>query len=349
MMASITESSCTYSSDRTLHYLSAGPSSAPLIILIHGWPAIGKTWQRQLGYLSSLGYHVVAPDMPGYGKSTVTRVASDYSIQNQLTALLSLLSHLKAEKAIWIGHDWGCGPVWVVASCYPERVLAVAGLSVAYRMLELGRENLVKYVNRDIYPVDQYPQGQWDYMLYYERSFEEATRFFDADIPATIKLLYGKGNPAPEARDKPVMSSGISKSGGWFGGVQSLPPADSISLERNVLDKSMYEEVTAAMQRTGFWSPDAYYLNHEANQRFVLEKQVNGGKLDIPVLFLEGEFDDLCGGKGKMRGPMRELCENLTEVTIKAGHWLALEKPDDVNVAIREWLEQKVKASSEGK
>ena len=59
------------------------------------------------------------------------------------------------------GHDWGCGAVWLFAAHYPERCVAVAGLTVPYRVLELGLDELVKHVDRNLYPADQFPYGQW--------------------------------------------------------------------------------------------------------------------------------------------------------------------------------------------
>lgn len=46
-------------------YVAAGPQDGPLLIFIHGWPAIGKTWQHQLATFGSLGFRTIAPDMPG--------------------------------------------------------------------------------------------------------------------------------------------------------------------------------------------------------------------------------------------------------------------------------------------
>ena len=51
--------------DRTTFYLAAGPAKGPLLIFIHGWPAIGFNWKSQLTTFASLGFRVVAPDMPG--------------------------------------------------------------------------------------------------------------------------------------------------------------------------------------------------------------------------------------------------------------------------------------------
>lgn len=55
-------------------YLAAGPPNGPLLIFIHGWPAIAKTWKPQLEAFASLGFRVVAPDMPGWLLSVVVEI-----------------------------------------------------------------------------------------------------------------------------------------------------------------------------------------------------------------------------------------------------------------------------------
>ena len=49
----------------------------------------------------------------------------------------------------------------------------------------------------------------------------------------------------------------------------------------------------AALERTGFFGPDAYYMNHERNAAYAMKAQ-NSGKLDMPVLFLHGDYDYTC-------------------------------------------------------
>lgn len=92
---------------KKLFYHAAGPVQGPLLIFIHGWPAIGKTWKAQLQSFASLGFRCLAPDMPGYGRSTARKVVEDYSQEEINKAMLELLNHVKRERAVWIG--W-CSP-----------------------------------------------------------------------------------------------------------------------------------------------------------------------------------------------------------------------------------------------
>jgi len=57
----------------------------PLVLLVHGWPESWYSWRHQLQALADAGYHAVAPDMRGYGGSTVPENIEDYNIV-ELTA-----------------------------------------------------------------------------------------------------------------------------------------------------------------------------------------------------------------------------------------------------------------------
>src|SRR5262245_61964580 len=62
------------STRHTTFYLSCGPAGAPLMIFVHGWPELSLSWRHQLPCFASLGFRAVAPDMRGYGRSSVYRV-----------------------------------------------------------------------------------------------------------------------------------------------------------------------------------------------------------------------------------------------------------------------------------
>ncbi|RDW70977.1 alpha hydrolase-15 [Coleophoma cylindrospora] len=346
-MSAFTEHSVTYTAngEKELHYISAGPTEGQLLIFIHGWPAIAKTWKHQLTAFANLGFRVVALDMPGYGKSTVTRNLEDYSHEVIITGLLALLKALGKEKAVWLGHDWGAGVVSSLAVVHPEVCQGIVLMAVPSHSLELGLEELLKTVNRDVYPESEYPFGQWDYQVYYERNFEEATAFFDKDIFGFTRAIYSKGKPANLGQ--PALTAKVVQDGGWFGGAKELPKMfHNIPIENLVLDEELFHEVVAAMEKTGFWSANAYYMNHKLNREYNLQKGKNNAVLDFPVLFIEAKWDTVCAtATSTLADSMRQHCKQLTEVSIEAGHWVALDKPEETNAAIAKWLADEVKDS----
>ncbi len=65
----------------------------------------------------------------------------------------------------------------------------------------------------------------------------------------------------------------------------------------------------------------------------------DGGRLSQPVLFVNGDYDQICSITGNRQGdPMRAACAALTVVSMPAGHWLPLELEADHVEAIRRWL-----------
>nr|POE56550.1 hypothetical protein CFP56_33522 [Quercus suber] len=216
-------------------------------------------------------------------------------------------------------------------------------MAVPYRVLELGIEEAIKYVNREKYPVDEYPYGQWSYQIYYEQNFEKATAWFDQDAPGAIRALFSKGRPS--ALENPSPLSTTVKDGGWMGGIPHPPPKSATPFGRSALDalpEDVVREFEDAMTRTGFFGGDAYYMNHAANRKYVLANTVKE-ELDMPVLFIEAKYDTVCDTvNSRLAEPMQRLCKNLTYTSIDAGHWVLLEKPEETNAAIARWLVEKL-------
>jgi pimeloyl-ACP methyl ester carboxylesterase len=62
-----------------LHVAEAGPVDGPCVILCHGFPESWYSWRHQLGALAAAGYHVVAPDMRGFGRSSHPTATSAFT------------------------------------------------------------------------------------------------------------------------------------------------------------------------------------------------------------------------------------------------------------------------------
>ncbi|KAH8770173.1 putative epoxide hydrolase [Diaporthe sp. PMI_573] len=341
-MASITEHDVSYADGaKNIRYLAAGPNSGPLIIFLHGWPAVALTWKHQLLTFASLGFRAIAPDMPGWGKSAARHVTTDYTQEALVEGMLALLSASGRSAAVWVAHDWGAGVASSLAAHHPAVVQALVLLCVPYRSIEMGLDHLVSFVDRTIYPEDEYPYGQWDYMAYYEEAFEECVKSFEANVPGFCQWVYARppepnGYSAADAF-KPAATASIRKNRGKFGG-SSAPVADT--LPAPLLEGEVFDAFVGATEKTGLWGGSAYYMNHKAN--VVYNSQApGGGKLgrDKPVLFIHARFDFVCATlTTRIVDPMREACENLTEVTIEAGHNVHFEKPEEVNGAVARFL-----------
>jgi pimeloyl-ACP methyl ester carboxylesterase len=62
-------------------------------------------------------------------------------------------------------------------------------------------------------------------------------------------------------------------------------------------------------------------------------------RLTLPALFLHGAYDYTCETiDSALAEPMRANCSDLTEAVVPSGHWMAQERPLDVNAALAKWL-----------
>lgn len=316
----------------TTSYLAAGPEDGPLVIFVHGWPELSISWRHQLPALAALGFRAIAPDMRGYGRSSVYPRHGDYAQEQIVRDMIEVINALGRDKAVWVGHDWGSPVVWNLASHHPDRCHAVANLCVPYYTIERGLEHTLTLVDRALYPADEFPAGQWDYMRYYEESFAEAIAPMDANVHAVMKLLFRKGNP--EGEGQRAFTATARRNHGMLGGstIPDLPRDNDVVTEE---DLSIY---VAALERNGFSGPSSWYMNHRANAEYATTAR-NGGYLDMPVLFLAARYDYVCEcTHSRLAEPMRTYCRQLTEETIRSGHWMAQEKPLEVNAALVKWL-----------
>ena len=322
--------------NHTSFYRATGPENGAPIIFVHGWPELSLSWRHQLRALGALGFRCIAPDLRGYGRSSVYLDHGDYALENVVGDMLELADGLGFEQAIWVGHDWGSPVVWSIASHHPHRCHGVANLCVPYRTLDLGLDTVVSLVNRDRYPESDYPAGQWEYMRFYEERFDDATRAFQANVYNTVKLLFRKGNP--KAFGQPTGTAMTRRDGGWFGGVSEAP---DLPRDGDVVSEDELAEYTLYLDQNGFFGPDSYYMNHARNAEYGATVR-NEGRLDMPVLFLAGQYDYTCDTiTSDLPAPMRESCSDLTEKVIYSGHWMAQERPRDVNAALTHWLADK--------
>jgi pimeloyl-ACP methyl ester carboxylesterase len=322
----------------TTGYLACGAETAPLLIFCHGWPELSLSWRHQLPTFAALGFRCIAPDMRGYGRSSTYTRHEDFAQEPIVQDMLELLASLGRDKAVWIGHDWGSPVVWNMAAHHPDKTVGVASLCVPYLAQGFTLDRIVALVDRKVYPEAEYPAGQWDYQFFYLENFDKARASFDANPRNLVKALFRKGSP--DGKGKPSRTAQVRKRGGWFGdgGAPDLPRDGDVITEQDL------EAYTAALTRNGFFGPDSWYMNHEANGRYA-GRAVNGGKLSMPVLFLHGAYDYTCETMtSKLAEPMRRDCSDLTEVVIESGHWMAQEQPVAVNAALAKWLAAKLPA-----
>lgn len=334
----------THKNGQTTHYYEGGTSNGIPLIFIHGWPDIAEIWKHQLKHFGSDAagseYRVLAPDMRGYGGSSSPKDKRAYSLETLVGELVEFTQQLGITKAVWVGHDWGCGVASALAAHHPELFLGLVVIAVPYRTLELGLDHLVTLVNRDIYPKDEFEYGQFEYMKCYELYPEESSKAWDSVADRITKVLCLPHDPKNYGKPS-IKSARTIRDGGFFNGQPESVP--DLPLELTFIDQHLHDSLVASHKKHGFFPATAYYLNHDVNAEYA-KSEKNGGKLEFPVLYIDAKHDAICSPSTspKMGESQKSAVQDLTYETIEAEHWAQLEKPAEVNKVLEAWLDNNV-------
>jgi pimeloyl-ACP methyl ester carboxylesterase len=115
------------------HFREAG--SGPPLLLLHGLGASGFSWRDNLGPLSRR-FRVVAPDLPGHGRSPAPR-DGDYRLEALVKGIADFLDCRGLSRVAVAGNSLGGGLALLLARDYPERVAALALLAPAAALTRL--------------------------------------------------------------------------------------------------------------------------------------------------------------------------------------------------------------------
>jgi pimeloyl-ACP methyl ester carboxylesterase len=163
----------------------------PLVVMIHGFPESWYSWRHQMGPIAAAGFTACAIDVRGYGGSDKPHEVEAYSLEHLSGDVAGLIAALSPDKpAVVIGHDWGAPIAWTTALVHPDRVRAVAGLSVPYTGTP---QQSVREIVEAVYTSQD--------RFFHMHSFEAegvAEAEFDADVRGGLRrFFYAWSGDAP--------------------------------------------------------------------------------------------------------------------------------------------------------
>ena len=100
------------------------------VVLLHGFPDSGRLWRHQVPALADAGFRVVVPDLRGYGRSDKPEQVDAYSMMLLAGDVMAMMSDAGVDRAHVVGHDWGAGLAWAMASLAPGSVDHLVVMSV---------------------------------------------------------------------------------------------------------------------------------------------------------------------------------------------------------------------------
>lgn len=299
-----------------MHIVEAG--EGPLVLLLHGFPEGWYSWRHQLSALAAAGFHAVAADQRGYGRSDRPPEVGSYSMLHLVGDAVGLINALGEKTAVVVGHDWGASVAWNTTLFRPDLVRAVAALSVPLR----------PRITRP--PLDVYRDalGPNFYQLYFQEP-GVAERELEADVRRTMTaILCGESGEATRVPDLMVTD------GGFLGGLEVLDPLPKWLTERDL------DHWTAEFTRTGFAGGLNWYRN--INTNWELLGPWSGACVTAPALYVVGDRDDVYQVPGikEFVDGLRRLVPNLTRMVVLegCGHWTQQERSAEVNAALLGFL-----------
>jgi pimeloyl-ACP methyl ester carboxylesterase len=213
-----------------LHVVQAGPRDGPLVILLHGFPEFWYGWRRQILYLAEGGYRVWAPDQRGYNLSDKPKGVSAYGVDELAADVVGLIEAAGQGRASLVGHDWGGGVAWWVATKCPERLDRLVVLNAPHGpvMRENLRRNpaqLLKSWYMFFFQLPWLPEvsarsGNWRMLLRAFRLSSRPDAFTDADIE-----LYREAWSQPGAYASML---------NWYRALLRKPPSPPVNLRISV-------------------------------------------------------------------------------------------------------------------
>lgn len=353
-----------------LHILEAGfePPRKPCIVLLHGFPELAYSWRNQLLPIARAGFHVVAPDLRGYGRSVVSPVAYGddllpYSVLNRISDVLGLVRALGHEKvAAIVGHDWGGPTAQWCARVRPDFFQSVVSMSTPFLSsptLPLGTASAHERpmpqddIQKELAAL---PRPRKHYFSY------SATRGANDDmwhaaqgVHDLLRALYHfKSADWKENKPFPLKSwsaSELAKMPAYYimdlgQGIARTMATAMPSKAQIAACKWMSEEnlrvYSSEFIRTGFQGGLNYYRVGE-DSKFGTELNIFSGRtIDVPACYIGGDSDWATYQSPGAFEAMHAVCTRLVGVHLVtgAGHSIAEEQPEKVNSVLIRFIRQ---------
>ena len=280
-----------------LNAIEAG--EGPLVVLCHGFPELAYSWRHQLPALAAAGFRALAPDMRGYGSSSAPAEIEVYDILSLCGDMAGLLDALGEQQAIFVGHDWGANVTWWMAAIHPERVRAVAGLSVPF----------VPRAPAAPIPIMREHLGEDFYIVWFQEP-----------------------GVADEALARDVRRT-LTTSRVWTAQWAEEEGADTT--RPDWLSEQELAVYVEAFTRSGFTGGLNWYRNIDRNRELTAPYE---RKIEQPAMFLTGELDPVQSfmPAEAMNGWVTDLRSKV--VVPGAGHWVQQQAPEAVNAALLDFL-----------
>ena len=358
-----------------MHVLEAGfsPKGRPAVLLLHGFPELAYSWRKVMGPIAAAGYHVFAPDVRGYGRTSGTDVRYDDDLApfrslNQVRDMLGLVSAMgyRSVNAV-IGHDQGSPLAAWCALVRPDVFRSVTMMSAPFAGPPALPFDTADAPAGTTSPAGAAPADRiYDelaaltpprkhYQRYYTtREANENMWHASQGLHAFLRAYYHmKSADWPQNHPAPLAAR---TAGEWA----KLPRYYVMDLDKGMAETVAPEMPSAAAIAANKWLPDSELRVYSteygrtgfqgglegyrtgASGRFTSEQQLFAGRtIDVPSMFVGGKSDwGVYQNPGALERMQTVACTKMiaTHLVEGAGHWVQQEQPEEVSRLLVEFL-----------
>ena len=353
-----------------MHVLEAGaePKGRPAVLLIHGFPELAYSWRKVMLPLAAAGYHVIAPDVRGYGRTSGTDVGYDddlapFRTLNQVRDMLGLVSAFGYRSvAAVIGHDQGSPLAAWCALARPDVFRSVTMMSAPFGGPPALPFDTIDGPAAAAAPADPIydelaaltPPRKHYQRYYTTREANDNMWHATQGVHAFLRAYYHmksadwtQNHPAPLAARTAAewaklpryyvmdLDKGMAETV-----AAEMPPAAAIAANRWLPDSEL-RVYSGEYGRTGFQGGLEGYRTGSSG-RFTAEQQLFAGRtIDVPSMFIGGKSDwGVYQTPGALERMQKVACTKMvaTHLVDGAGHWVQQEQPEAVSTLLIAFL-----------
>jgi len=335
-----------------MHVLEAGFEAPhrPCVLLLHGFPELAYSWRKVMLPLAAAGFHVIAPDQRGYGRTTGWDGDYDgdlgsFRMANLVSDALALVNALgHREVAAVIGHDFGSPVAAWCALMRPDVFRSVVMMSAPFA----GPPTLPNAAPDIHAELAALARPRKHYQRYY------STREANADMRDCPQGVHAFLRAYYHCKSADWKQNRPHALGSWTAdALATLPRYYVMDLDRTMPQTVAPEMPSAAEVAACHWLPDdalrvysgeygrtgfqggLQWYRCATSPHYIAELQVYSGRsIDVPASFIAGRSDwgvyQVPGSFEKMQA---SACTHLTGCHLidGAGHWVQQEQPERVS------------------
>ena len=355
----------------TMHILEAGHETAnrPLVLLLHGFPELAYSWRKVMLPLAAAGYHVVAPDQRGYGRTTGWDGAYDgdlasFRMLNLVRDIVGLVAAMgyKSVTAVF-GHDAGSHVAAWCSLIRPDVFRSVAMMSapfsgaptLPFNTDKEGPKKMRDSIHDDLAALKR-PRKHYQW-YYSTRPANDDMWKCPQGVHAFMRAYYHHKSADWKQNQPFALKS-------WTAGeLEKMPTYYIMDLSENMAQTVAREMPSAAEIAANKWLPDSemavyaeeygrngyqgglqWYRTNTSGANTADLQLFSGRTIDVPSCFIAGKSDWGIYQRpgGDMITMQKEAVTNMLgcHLVDGAGHWAQQEQPEKVSALLVDFLKR---------